>query len=487
MKKLVLLTMIVFMAIPCFAGSPFNIWTKPNADWLTGQTPNFDPAWAWMKWMDGLAGTSGGTAYYVDCVNGLATNDGLTWDRALLTIQAAVDLVDDYDLIYVRSTATITETVTTSDDMGVKLIGVSNGKTNPNWTSTGTGTNCLILNGPCWEVKNFLWSGAGRTVEFVHVAYAANGTVISNCYFHGGSTSSQAICYYGAPPQCKLYYNHFTAFGGDTPNYDAAVSGGYGVMSANDYEIIGNWFSENTDHLRLQAGNCLIKNNSFQSTGSTSATVILDTVCAGASCGYNIITGNTFGDKTYEIDNANGYYGSTTDVWSGNICPDGITIETYPRAGTTLIEQDSITPKIYLTSTITSAMATNYDQTDSPVTIFTVTGDILCRACAIVKTSVTSDSDLGKLALGISGTTACLIPEDVIEGAGHWEAGDVATLTIPATINNAVWLPDDWIIIAGGADIILTVTTQDMAAGVVMFNLEWKPLSADAEVVGAAP
>ncbi len=38
-----------------------SITSKPNADWWTGQTPNFDPAWAWAKEVETLLGGSDGT------------------------------------------------------------------------------------------------------------------------------------------------------------------------------------------------------------------------------------------------------------------------------------------------------------------------------------------------------------------------------------------------------------------------------------------
>lgn len=96
MKKLVLLTMIALMAVPCFGDATrFNIQTRPTADWLTGSMPNKDPAWAWMKAIDIIVGGTGvnqGNIYYVDNNSGADTQDGLSWSNAVLTITKALEL-----------------------------------------------------------------------------------------------------------------------------------------------------------------------------------------------------------------------------------------------------------------------------------------------------------------------------------------------------------------------------------------------------------
>lgn len=766
MKKLVLLTMIVLIAIPCFGVSPYNIWTKPTSDWLTGQTPNFDPAWAWMKWMDGQCSVSAGTAYYVDIDSGADTNTGLTWARAFKTIQVAADAVDDFDTIYVMSTSTITETVTTSSaDIGVRLIGVAIGKTNPNWQSSGTGTNTLIINGPNTEVRNFLFTGATRTVPYIRVNFTANGTTIQNCYFHGNNDSQSAIQFYGAPPQCRLYNNHITAFGGAMAADIAAVWGQYGSMSANDYEICGNWFTNNTDHIDLASNNTLYQGNHFNTDGETDdAATIIDTYGSGADTGFNTIVGNYFGDTSadmtvaagytfvstdmvsgnyctdgiypktgqegnvyyvdnvtgnaansglswgqamatiaqgvalmtaanstlyvggtaytenvitptgvsggkilavsnsrgtplwqasttgnihltiispewevagfrfhgstntvpyvrvhsnvgssynahaavirdcwfsgdtafagieyvggptsckilrnkftgfttgdalwegavsgndyvqaavlfeiidnhfannvknlnlmlnaslikgnsfttatgsaattmvlntspgggggggnvvtenyfphlsYQIDVAHGYSGPATDNWVGNFCSDSLTIETYPGAGAATTEVNGVRSVPHTTMTITGTMTdTSYGDDDDPV-IFTVTGDIICRAFAIVNAEVITNNNDGSLELGVTGDTACLLASDVADNS-EFQINDCWTLDqVPET--PSAELNDSWVVIPNGLDIMLFIGTNHCTAGVVTFYLEWIPMSADAEVVGAAP
>lgn len=96
MKRIIFIMAIALMAVPCFGDATrYNIQNRPTADWLTGATPNKDPAWAWMKAIDLIVGATGvnqGTVYYVDNNSGSDTNDGLGWSQAVLTIAKAMEL-----------------------------------------------------------------------------------------------------------------------------------------------------------------------------------------------------------------------------------------------------------------------------------------------------------------------------------------------------------------------------------------------------------
>ncbi len=141
-------------------------------------------------------------------------------------------------------------------------------------------------------------------------------------------------------------------------------------------------------------------------------------------------------------------------------------------------------PRILADTTSAMTVGNGYGAADDPV-IFTVTGDILCRASATFSTQLTSTST-DTVELGIAGQTAILLVQDIVDGTA-FDVGDVWTLTIAPDANGSVWLPDDWIIISNGADIVLTINDHDLTAGVATFFLQWVPMSADAAVVGAAP
>jgi len=128
---------------------------------------------------------------------------------------------------------------------------------------------------------------------------------------------------------------------------------------------------------------------------------------------------------------------------------------------------------------------TNWTTVASPVDIFTVTGDVLVRCFGTVQTGITSTADNGTLELGVEDNTAVLIAQTTAAGtATRLDAGDVwvgATSNKKAlAVGNA-----DWFIIAGGANIILTVATNSMTAGAATVYCEWIPLSANGDVTPA--
>jgi hypothetical protein len=127
----------------------------------------------------------------------------------------------------------------------------------------------------------------------------------------------------------------------------------------------------------------------------------------------------------------------------------------------------------------------DYETGDSPVTIFTVTGDIKCRCSAVIGTACTSVSNDGTLELGITGDTACLLIQDVVDGTA-FDAGFAWTL-IDEPDDGSAQENDEWVVIGGGNDIKLTVATDNMSAGIIKFYLTWVPLSADAAVTASAP
>lgn len=275
-----------------------------------------------------------GNVYYVDNDNGDNGYDGLSWATAKADIDHVIGssngVVTNYDTVYVRGTGTYTETVSTGTVTGVKVIGVGKGAINPLWTSGDNAQVALTINGQGWEISNFLFHGGSKTASMIVVTVAGSGSVIKDCYFHGGTSSLAAVEYTGGSLQNKLIDNFITQFGathGDSGNnYEAAVWGNIYSQSACDYQIIGNTFSDNTDHLKLQAVNCLIKGNNFIHDGyNDDATVVIDLYCSAieGSNGNNIVVNNIFSHDSSELTVANGYKFRDNDLISGNYCPDG--------------------------------------------------------------------------------------------------------------------------------------------------------------------
>ncbi|GAG40003.1 unnamed protein product, partial [marine sediment metagenome] len=113
---------------------------------------------------------------------------------------------------------------------------------------------------------------------------------------------------------------HFTDFGGACTGRDAALCTDNHLNYFLHAKIIGNWFSENTACLRINAQTCLVKDNVFQTEGSVrDATVVIDLVNdnggPSGGCKGNVCVGNYFGDVTANITSVYGYYGATGDLW----------------------------------------------------------------------------------------------------------------------------------------------------------------------------
>jgi hypothetical protein len=122
----------------------------------------------------------------------------------------------------------------------------------------------------------------------------------------------------------------------------------------------------------------------------------------------------------------------------------------------------------------------------SPVTLFNVTGDVMARVYATVQTGLTSTSNNGTLAVGVTGNTGAFLAATTMDGTnfptGAVWAGDTSP-TVKAEVLSAAAL--NRCPIAGGADIIATVATNSATAGAITFYCEWFPLSPDGDVQAA--
>ena len=111
-----------------------------------------------------------------------------------------------------------------------------------------------------------------------------------------------------------------------------------------------------------------------------------------------------------------------------------------------------------------------------PFTIFTVTGDVLAYVIGICKTTLVGAATLE---VGVTGSTASLIAQ----------VADATTIAVNEGWHDATSVLAEGFTpqvhpIGGGLDIIGTITTADITAGVIDFYCFWRPLSSDGLVVG---
>lgn len=111
-------------------------------------------------------------------------------------------------------------------------------------------------------------------------------------------------------------------------------------------------------------------------------------------------------------------------------------------------------------------------------TLFTVTGAVVVRLFGVCTTLLDEAGATATIEAGISGNTAALIAQT---NAVDIDANEVWVDNAPATIEA---LPSHKII-GNGQDIIQTIATQAISAGVLTYYCLWSPISSDGNVVAA--
>lgn len=111
---------------------------------------------------------------------------------------------------------------------------------------------------------------------------------------------------------------------------------------------------------------------------------------------------------------------------------------------------------------------------DSPITLFTVTGDVLVNVFAVCSENL---AGAGNIEVGIAGNTAALIAQTA---AADIDSGEVWVDNAPATIEA---LPTSYVL-TGGTDIIETISA-DITDGTLTYYCIWRPLNSTGNVVAA--
>jgi hypothetical protein len=114
--------------------------------------------------------------------------------------------------------------------------------------------------------------------------------------------------------------------------------------------------------------------------------------------------------------------------------------------------------------------------------IFTVTGLVFARVIGVCTTNLTGNT--ATVEVGISGATSIFMPTETatqIDAGQIWinDAGNATYAIVGEEEAAADNLP---LYLLNGNDIILTVGTADVTAGVIDFYCLWRPISTDADV-----
>ena len=148
----------------------------------------------------------------------------------------------------------------------------------------------------------------------------------------------------------------------------------------------------------------------------------------------------------------------------------------------TLNTTDQWQTAIYAQPTIASATPVAWTTANSPVTLFTVTGTVMCRVFGTVgATAFTSTAGTGTLALGVTGATGAFIAATTANNTTNFVANAAWVDTTPAVTAEALASSSGWFLTTG--DIILTIATNNMTAGAAHVYCQWIPVSTDGAVV----
>ena len=118
----------------------------------------------------------------------------------------------------------------------------------------------------------------------------------------------------------------------------------------------------------------------------------------------------------------------------------------------------------------------DYDGTGNPATLFTVTGDVLAHVFGVCTTLLAGGS--ATLEVGVASGTALLIAQTT---ATDIDANEVWIDTAPALVEA---MPSTFVI-PQGQDIIQTVGTANITAGVITYYAIWRPLNSTGNLVAA--
>ena len=114
--------------------------------------------------------------------------------------------------------------------------------------------------------------------------------------------------------------------------------------------------------------------------------------------------------------------------------------------------------------------------------VFTVTGDVMVQVFGVVgATAITSTSGTTTLSVGTTQAAQGIIADSTVDNT-QFDATDVWVDATPAN-DVAALAAQNWHIVGGGADIVLSRSVDDLTAGALTLYCRWIPISSGATVV----
>ncbi len=182
----------------------WNVHSRPNADWFSGNNTYRDVPMQWIREMDTLVGSGigihQGTAYYVDKASGSSINSGLSWSQAMDTIAGAITLSNtntsvtgnttNMNRIYIQG-GTYTEDL----DIFPKNCHVIGVGTLTRIQNLGTHTCAGVDNCHFWNIS---FRGGTASAAMISIANSSHTLGFHGCIFDSQATISSVLYYAGS-------------------------------------------------------------------------------------------------------------------------------------------------------------------------------------------------------------------------------------------------------------------------------------------------
>lgn len=289
-----------------------------------------------------------GNVWFVDTVNGSDGNSGTGPNDAFATMGRALwfdtitsgagttSNVGPNDTIFLKGTvrqqliAPLTKVVngTARAVTGVQIIGDVGGGVRDDdgakWTYPASGATAgmalLALRQQGWGVHNILMTPEPTSSTCIELRREENATnpdashfvATGNRFVGIDVTTTYGIRDLGGCSNVQIIGNEFYLC--TTGIYNAATP----IAVPLRWQIIGNRFIDNTNHISMSATDAVVANNVFV----TEATTNINLIAVSAQGATNVVTGNYFHNAAADITISDGYTGSATDQWAQNYATD---------------------------------------------------------------------------------------------------------------------------------------------------------------------
>jgi len=427
-----------------------------------------------------------GNVFFVDSGDALAVDDTAHGDSsehpfASLDFANTQCTASNGDIIYVM--AGHVETVTNGTDLnfdvaGVTVIGLGEGRIRPLVDFTTADTADAPVSAANVKLHNLRFNAITFDSNTAMITVTAADVEISHCEFLVADSGQQVdLC---ITTNSDRLWVHDCNFVGDTFGPTSLIQ----LTATPDGVVIENnhMIADCTDACIQSAvvhtnvvvrGNYIENLNSgdhaiqFSTTGTgviENNTLVTDAIATALDAGSCLTRNNKFIDSNF------------LDCEAVQV-PQGLPA--------TAVTGYVPVQKFISRTAVTTSMAGGFTLTDSPVTIFTVTGDVIVWASWLVVggTAITSVSNLAVISLGVAGNTAVLqAPFTVASGA--MAANDVWS-NAGSSPGEELEAAGAGVVVSGDStNIILTVATNNITAGVCDLYCIWSPVSENATVIG---